>query len=212
MWFWIECSDLIGSERLYIPHSLKHNQKTLYHPYQFFPSFVNDALPMMGSHTVRLLVPRFSFFSGWMWTSSLTKYRLLWLHLLLINMWLVLIVSPPSDHPHRLHEMTQVISTDALGKFTLEFFAVYTNVADLTFLPMLYTWTNASILSYVKMLLYAKDLISDIYGQHLNNSELQNLYKGKHWQKCQVCHFCGNYENLYSFIWFYEDCMMAPSI
>ena len=37
---------------------------------------------------------------------------------------------------------------------------------------MLYTWTDASILSYVKMLSYAKDLISDICGQHLNNSEL----------------------------------------
>ena len=37
---------------------------------------------------------------------------------------------------------------------------------------MLYIQTNASILSYVKMLLYAKDLIPDICGQHLNYSEL----------------------------------------
>ena len=33
---------------------------------------------------------------------------------------------------------------------------------------MLYIWTDA----YIKMLSYAKDLIPDICGQHLNNSEL----------------------------------------
>ena len=32
--------------------------------------------------------------------------------------------------------------------------------------------TNASVLRYVKMLSYAKDLIPGICGQHLNNSEL----------------------------------------
>ena len=36
---------------------------------------------------------------------------------------------------------------------------------------MLYMWTNAWILSYVKMS-YAKDLIPDIRVQHLYNSEL----------------------------------------
>ena len=30
-------------------------------------------------------------------------------------------------------------------------------MTDLTFLPVLYIWTNASILSYVKLLPYAKD-------------------------------------------------------
>ena len=43
------------------------------------------------------------------------------------------------------------------------------NMTALTFLPMLYMWTDASILSYVKMLSYAKDLIPDICWQHLNN-------------------------------------------
>ena len=37
---------------------------------------------------------------------------------------------------------------------------------------MLYIWTNASILNYVKMLPHVKDLIADICGEHLNNSEL----------------------------------------
>ena len=46
---------------------------------------------------------------------------------------------------------------------------VSTKMTDLTFLPMLYIWTDASILSYVKMFSYAKDLIPDICGQHLNN-------------------------------------------
>ena len=43
---------------------------------------------------------------------------------------------------------------------------------DLAFLPLLYIWTDASKLSYVKLLSYAEDLIPDICGQHLNNSEL----------------------------------------
>ena len=51
-------------------------------------------------------------------------------------------------------------------------FTVYTYLTDLTFLPMLYRWTHASILSYVKMLSCAKDLIPDIGGQGLNNLEL----------------------------------------
>ena len=55
----------------------------------------------------------------------------------------------------------------------VEFFTVSTKLTDLTFLSMLYIWTDALILSYVKMLSYAKDLIPDICGQHLNNSELQ---------------------------------------
>ena len=53
-----------------------------------------------------------------------------------------------------------------------EFFVVSTEILDLTFLPLLYTWTDASILSCVKMLSYAEDLIPDICGQHLNDSEL----------------------------------------
>ena len=53
-----------------------------------------------------------------------------------------------------------------------KFFAVSTKMTDLAFLPMLYTWTNASILSHTEIFSYAKDLIPDICGQHLNNSEL----------------------------------------
>ena len=45
-----------------------------------------------------------------------------------------------------------------------EFFTLFTKMTDLTFLPMLYTWTNASILNYVKMLSYTKDLNPDIVG------------------------------------------------
>ena len=37
---------------------------------------------------------------------------------------------------------------------------------------MLYISTDALLLSYVKMLSYAKDLIPDICGQHLNNLEI----------------------------------------
>ena len=37
---------------------------------------------------------------------------------------------------------------------------------------MVYMWTNTSVLSYVKMLSYAKDVIPDICGQNLNNLEL----------------------------------------
>ena len=51
---------------------------------------------------------------------------------------------------------------------SIQIFAVSTKMAHLTFLPM----TDASILSYVKMLSYAKDLIPEICGQYLNNSEL----------------------------------------
>ena len=54
----------------------------------------------------------------------------------------------------------------------IEFFAVFTNMTDPAFLAMLYIWTDHLILSYVKMLSYAKDLICDICGQDLNNSEL----------------------------------------
>ena len=57
----------------------------------------------------------------------------------------------------------------------VEFFTVSLKMTDLTFLPMLYTWTDASILRYVKMLSYAKDLIPNICGQHLNNSELHKF-------------------------------------
>ena len=53
-----------------------------------------------------------------------------------------------------------------------EFFGVSTKITDLTFLPLLQIGTDASILSYVKMMSYAKEMIPDICGQHLNNSEL----------------------------------------
>ena len=59
-----------------------------------------------------------------------------------------------------------------ISRYNQVFFAVSTKMTDLTFLPMLHIWTDVSILSYVKMLLYAKALIPDIYGQHLNNSDL----------------------------------------
>ena len=45
-------------------------------------------------------------------------------------------------------------------------------MTDLTFLPMLHMWTDVSILSYVKILSYAEDLIPDIRGQCLDNPEL----------------------------------------
>ena len=57
--------------------------------------------------------------------------------------------------------------------FSVKIFAVSTKITDLIFLLMFYIGTNASILSYVKMMSYAKYLIPDICGQHLNNSELQ---------------------------------------
>ena len=41
-------------------------------------------------------------------------------------------------------------------------------MTDLTFLPMLYIWTNDSILSYVKMLSNVQDWIPNICGQHKN--------------------------------------------
>ena len=61
--------------------------------------------------------------------------------------------------------------------FPIEFFAVFTKMIDVTFLPMLYTWTNASILSYVTTVSYAEDLTPDICGQHLKIT--QNYTKGK---------------------------------
>ena len=72
----------------------------------------------------------------------------------------------------RLLKTCQIQTADDEGSVPFEFFAVCTNVTDLTFLPMLYIWTDASKLSYVKMLSYADDLIPDICGQHLNNLEL----------------------------------------
>ena len=45
---------------------------------------------------------------------------------------------------------------------------------------------DASILSYVKMLSYAKDLIPDICGIHINNSELHKF----------LCNFCRNCEKI----------------
>ena len=58
---------------------------------------------------------------------------------------------------------------------TIEFFTVSTKMTDLKFLLMLYIWTNVSMLNYVKMLSYAKDLIPEMFREHLNNSELQIL-------------------------------------
>ena len=61
---------------------------------------------------------------------------------------------------------------DAYFKCAFKFFTVSTKITDLTFLSKFYIRTNDSILSYVKMMSYAKDLVPDIFGQHLNNSEL----------------------------------------
>ena len=63
---------------------------------------------------------------------------------------------------------------------TTEFFEVSTKMADLIFLSVLYILTDALILSYVKMLSYAKDLIPDICGQHLNYSELHKIQISMH--------------------------------
>ena len=49
-------------------------------------------------------------------------------------------------------------------------------MACVTFLPMLYIWTDVSILSYVKMLPYAKDFIPDICWKQLNNLKLHKYY------------------------------------
>ena len=51
-------------------------------------------------------------------------------------------------------------------------FDSFHKMTDLTFLLMLYIWTDASILSYVKILSCGKDLIPGLCGQKLNNSEL----------------------------------------
>ena len=56
-------------------------------------------------------------------------------------------------------------------------FRSFHKITDLTFLPKLYIRTNDSILSYAKMMSYAKNLVPDIFGQHLNNSE---------WHKYQI--------------------------
>ena len=53
-------------------------------------------------------------------------------------------------------------------------------MTDLTFLPTLYIWTDASILSSVKMLLYVNDSIPDICGQHLNNSKMHKYEISMH--------------------------------
>ena len=45
---------------------------------------------------------------------------------------------------------------------------------------MLYIWTDDLILSYVEIFSYAKDLIPDICGQHLNNSELYKYSSSKY--------------------------------
>ena len=57
----------------------------------------------------------------------------------------------------------------------MSYVVVSTNVVDLIFLPMLYIWAHISILSYVKMLSHAKDLIPNICGQHLNNLEFSQI-------------------------------------
>ena len=41
-------------------------------------------------------------------------------------------------------------------------------MTDLTFLSMLYIWTDVSMLSYVKMVSYSRDLIPDRIAQILN--------------------------------------------
>ena len=48
----------------------------------------------------------------------------------------------------------------------IEFFVVCPNVVNVTFLPKLYIWTDASILSYIKMLSYAKDFTLTFVGNN----------------------------------------------
>ena len=50
-----------------------------------------------------------------------------------------------------------------MSAMSIEFFAVSTKMTDLTFRSVLHTSTDASILSCVKILNYAKDLIPDNY-------------------------------------------------
>ena len=66
-------------------------------------------------------------------------------------------------------------------------------MTDLTFLPMLYMWTDASILRYVKILSYAKDLIPDICGQHLTRKPVGFMqsccfvFNGNETKTCLLC-------------------------
>ena len=69
-----------------------------------------------------------------------------------------------------MHNYLEINDVNLKGAF--KFLAVSTKMTNLTFLPMLYTWTCASISTYVKMLSYAKTLFPNICGKHLNNSEL----------------------------------------
>ena len=62
-----------------------------------------------------------------------------------------------------------------MSAMSIEFFAVSTKMTDLTFRSVLHTSTDASILSCVKILNYAKDLIPDNRGQHLNYLELHKI-------------------------------------
>ena len=54
---------------------------------------------------------------------------------------------------------------------TFGFFILSTKMTDLTFLANVVYWTDAIILSYAKMLSYAKDLTPDICRKHINNSK-----------------------------------------
>ena len=56
--------------------------------------------------------------------------------------------------------------------FPIEFFAVFTKMIDVTFLPMLYTWTNASILSYVTSVICWRFDSWYLWTTLKNNSEL----------------------------------------
>ena len=60
--------------------------------------------------------------------------------------------------------MAQNVSMTMHPEFVqLSEFSQFPQNIDLTFLPMLYIWTDASVLSYVKMS-YAKDWIPQIGG------------------------------------------------
>ena len=51
-----------------------------------------------------------------------------------------------------LSDLTTLQTLCSYGRTRFEFFTVSIKMTDLTFLPMLYIWTDDSILSYVKML------------------------------------------------------------
>ena len=73
-----------------------------------------------------------------------------------------------SDLTKILQKMAQNVSMPCIQSLfnypNNRVFHSFHKMTDLTFLPMLYIWTDASKLSYVKMLSYAKDWIPQISG------------------------------------------------